>query len=58
MRLRRLYLGNRRGHVRTDPACLLYRAPRPGSRRDRASRGRSCDYCMVLRRDFGVWRSA
>jgi hypothetical protein len=32
-------------HVRTDPACVIYRAPRPGSRLDRVSRGVSCPRC-------------
>ena len=34
-------------HLTTDPACIEYRAPRPGSRLDRASRGVSCVPCMV-----------
>lgn len=35
-----------RVHVMTDPACALYRPPRPGSRLDRASRGVSCPRCI------------
>lgn len=34
-------------HLTTDPACVNYRAPRPGSRLDRASRGHSCGRCMA-----------
>lgn len=33
-------------HLTTDPACTQHRAPRPGSRLDRASRGVSCGVCM------------
>ena len=33
-------------HLTTDPACVRYRAPRPGSRIDRISRGHSCGRCM------------
>jgi hypothetical protein len=33
-------------HVRTDPACVQYRTPRPGSRLDRASRGYGCPACI------------
>lgn len=32
-------------HVRTDPACIEYREPKPKSRLDRASRGVSCWQC-------------
>jgi hypothetical protein len=32
-------------HLRTDPACMIYRAPRPGSLLDRVSRGFSCPVC-------------
>lgn len=32
-------------HLTTDPACKRYRAPYPGSRLDRASRGHSCAPC-------------
>lgn len=32
-------------HVRTDPACRRYVAPRRGSRLDRRSRGYSCPVC-------------
>jgi hypothetical protein len=39
-------------HLTTDPACVNHRAPRPGSRLDRASRGLECEPCMV-RRAFG-----
>lgn len=34
-------------HLTTDPACVRYRAPRAGSRLDRASRGHSCGRCMA-----------
>jgi len=33
-------------HLTTDPACAHYRAPRPGSRLDRSSRGHSCTRCL------------
>lgn len=36
-------------HLTTDPACVDYRAARPGSRLDRASRGLECEPCMVRR---------
>jgi hypothetical protein len=36
-------------HLTTDPACVLYVAPLPGSRLDRASRGRACTRCMGFR---------
>jgi hypothetical protein len=36
-------------HLRTDPLYTEYRAPRPGSRLDRASRGVSCSPCMLKR---------
>jgi hypothetical protein len=36
-------------HLATDPACVHYAAPRPGSRLDRASRGHSCGRCMADR---------
>lgn len=39
-------------HLRTDPACAQFRAPRPGSRLDRRSRGEACTRCMA-RRAFG-----
>jgi len=42
----------RRGHAvhqRTDPACVIYRAPKPGSRLDRASRGFACPRCAIDR---------
>ena len=42
----------KRRHLTTDPACMDYRAPRPGSWLDRASRGLECEPCMV-RRAFG-----
>jgi hypothetical protein len=32
-------------HVRTDPACIEYREPKPKSRLDHASRGVSCWQC-------------
>ena len=35
-------------HLRTDPACAEYVAPRQGSRLDRASRGYSCTACMRI----------
>lgn len=38
----------RRGHpvhVRTDPLCVIHRAPKPGSRLDAASRGVYCPRC-------------
>lgn len=38
-----------RNHLTTDPACAHYRAPRPGSWLDRASRGLECEPCMVRR---------
>ena len=36
-------------HRDTDPACVYYRTPRHGSRRDRHSRGRGCLVCMRAR---------
>jgi len=33
-------------HRRTDPACAYYKAPRPGSRKDRRSRGLACMVCV------------
>lgn len=42
----------RRGHAvhqRTDPACVIYRAPKPGSRLDRVSRGFACPRCAIDR---------
>lgn len=36
-------------HLRTDPACIEYRAPRVGSRLDRVSRGYGCTRCLTLR---------
>lgn len=36
-------------HLHTDPACVKYRAPRPGSRLDRISRGTACTPCMADR---------
>ena len=38
-----------RYHLTTDPACVHHRAPRAGSRLDRASRGLECEPCMVRR---------
>ena len=34
-------------HRRTDPACVRYKAARPGSRKDARSRGRWCPVCSV-----------
>lgn len=36
-------------HLTTDPICVRHRAPRSGSRLDRASRGVACVPCMVDR---------
>lgn len=36
-------------HLRTDPACAEYIAPRHGSRLDRLSRGVGCTRCMKMR---------
>lgn len=38
-----------RNHLTTDPACVNYRAARPASWLDRASRGLKCEPCMVRR---------
>ena len=38
-----------RHHLTTDPACVHYVAPRPGSILDRWSRGLECEPCMVHR---------
>lgn len=35
-------------HLRTDPACVHYAAPKLGSRLDAASRGLSCRQCMPV----------
>lgn len=39
----------RHKHLTTDPACVNFRAPRPYSWLDRASRGLECEPCMVSR---------
>lgn len=36
-------------HLTTDPVCIRYRAPKPGSRLERTSRGHSCGRCLVAR---------
>lgn len=41
----RLVRRGHRVHLTTDPACVLYTPPRPGSRLDRLSRGVSCPRC-------------
>lgn len=43
-------------HVRTDPACIIHTAARPGSMLDRVSRGVECRRCAVLRAEFGMTR--
>ncbi len=35
-------------HLRTDPACAEYVAPKAGSRLDRTSRGYTCTRCMRI----------
>lgn len=42
----------RRNHLITDPRCANHRPPKPGSLKDRASRGLDCEPCMI-RRAFG-----
>jgi len=39
-----------RVHATTDPTCRWYRAPRRGSRLDRASRGVTCPACPKTQR--------
>lgn len=41
-------------HQRADPACVIHRPPRPGSRLDRVSRGLACPRC-VGRAVKGKW---
>lgn len=36
-------------HLTTDPACVHFAAPRPGTLLDRASHGVACIPCMVER---------
>ena len=36
-------------HLRTDPACVHFAAPKPGSRLDGASRGLACWQCQLSR---------
>lgn len=47
-RIRTRYWSTR--HRDTDPACVYYQPPRRGSRRDRRSRGRGCNVCLMARR--------
>lgn len=39
----------RRTHLRTDPTCSRYRAPRPRSPLDAAHRGVNCLPCLMAR---------
>ena len=45
-----------RHHLTTDPACVHYVAPRPGSILDRWSRGLECEPCMVHRAFHAPWQ--
>ncbi len=51
-RFERVTLNN---HLRTDPACIEYRAPRPRTRLDRRSRGVACARCGWIRRLGSAW---